>query len=86
MHIITRKRLNDFAEKYPEAQSALHRWYKLMKSRNFNSFGVFPVRVHAMSRRLMYGGLSKANNRRIANDVTRNFYIKDRLGNRSGAV
>ena len=46
MHIITRKRLNNFAEKYPEAQSALYRWYRLMKSENFASFAelreVFP--------------------------------------------
>ena len=46
MHVITRKRLNDFAEKYPEAQSALHRWYKLMRSGNFASFAelreIFP--------------------------------------------
>ncbi|OHC13563.1 MAG: hypothetical protein A3K25_06525 [Planctomycetes bacterium RIFOXYB12_FULL_42_10] len=38
MHIITRKRLNDFAEKHPDAKSALQHWYKLMKFRNFKSF------------------------------------------------
>jgi len=46
MHVITRKRLNDFAEKYPEAQSALIRWYRLMKSANFAYFAelreIFP--------------------------------------------
>jgi len=46
MHIITRKRLNDFAEKHPDAKSALQHWYKLMKSRNFTSFAdlraIFP--------------------------------------------
>ena len=38
MHIITRKRLNDFAEKHPDAKYALQHWYKLMKFRNFKSF------------------------------------------------
>jgi len=46
MHIITRKRLNDFAEKHPDAKSALQHWYRLMKSRNYASFAdlrvVFP--------------------------------------------
>jgi mRNA interferase HigB len=46
MHIITRKRLNDFAEKHPDAKSALQHWYRLMKSRNYVSFAdlraVFP--------------------------------------------
>lgn len=39
MHIITRKRLNEFAEKHPSAKPSLQRWYKLMKKRNFDSFG-----------------------------------------------
>ena len=38
MHVIARKRLNDFAQEHPGARSALHRWYKVMKSRNFTSF------------------------------------------------
>ncbi len=38
MHIITRKRLNDFAEKHPESRSALEHWYKTMKKANFTSF------------------------------------------------
>lgn len=46
MHIITRKRLNDFGERWPEARSALAHWYGEMKRRNFGSFaevrGVFP--------------------------------------------
>jgi mRNA interferase HigB len=31
MHVITRKRLNEFADKFPDAQSALARWYATMK-------------------------------------------------------
>lgn len=46
MHIITRKRLNDFATRYPDTKSALQQWYRLMKSRNYSSFvdlrSVFP--------------------------------------------
>lgn len=38
MHIITRKRLNEFALKYPETESALARWYQIVKLNNFNSF------------------------------------------------
>jgi mRNA interferase HigB len=38
MHIITRKRLNDFAEIHPETKSALQHWYKLAKGKNFSSF------------------------------------------------
>jgi mRNA interferase HigB len=38
MHVITRKRLNDFADKYPETRTALARWYRSMKQNNFESF------------------------------------------------
>ncbi|MCP4548584.1 MAG: type II toxin-antitoxin system HigB family toxin [bacterium] len=41
MHIITRKRLNDFAAAHPETHSALERWYRLAKRRNFSSFEDF---------------------------------------------
>ncbi|OFW31424.1 MAG: hypothetical protein A3J28_07185 [Acidobacteria bacterium RIFCSPLOWO2_12_FULL_60_22] len=47
MHIITRKRLNEFAARHPETRSALQRWYREMKRRNFSSFAevraVFPA-------------------------------------------
>ena len=46
MHIITRKRLNDFAARFPDTRSALVHWYRLMKSGGFHSFahlrGTFP--------------------------------------------
>jgi mRNA interferase HigB len=32
MHVITRKRLNEFAEKYPETKTALAHWYSLAKA------------------------------------------------------
>ena len=38
MHVVTRKRLNDFAEQYPEMKSALVHWYRIAKSRTFGSF------------------------------------------------
>lgn len=38
MHIITRKRLNEFARKYPDAKTSLEHWYKLVKRGRFHSF------------------------------------------------
>ena len=38
MHIITRKRLNEYVEKHPDAKPGLEHWYRLMKSRDFSSF------------------------------------------------
>jgi mRNA interferase HigB len=38
MHVITRKRLNDFAERYPDAASSLAHWYRLAKTNDFASF------------------------------------------------
>ena len=47
MHVITRKRLNEFAEKYPESKSALAHWYTLAKRNTFSNFAqlkaVFPT-------------------------------------------
>lgn len=46
MHIITRKRLNDFVGEHPETRSALEHWYSNMKRRNFASLAevrrIFP--------------------------------------------
>ncbi len=46
MHIITRKRLNDFADRHPEAHTSLEHWYRLMKTASFGSLNelrqVFP--------------------------------------------
>lgn len=38
MHVITRKRLNEFAEKYPESKNALAHWYALAKRNTFLNF------------------------------------------------
>jgi mRNA interferase HigB len=38
MHVITRKRLNEFVEKHPEAETALSRWYRLVNKADFASF------------------------------------------------
>ncbi len=37
MHVITRKRLNEHAIKYPETNNALAGWYRHMKQSNFAS-------------------------------------------------
>ena len=46
MHIITRKRLNEYAALHPNASAGLTHWYKLMKSGSFTTFAelrtVFP--------------------------------------------
>lgn len=38
MHIITRKRLNEFADNYPETRTALAQWYEQVKKNNFGNF------------------------------------------------
>jgi mRNA interferase HigB len=38
MHVITRKRLNEFANRYPETKTALVHWYRLIKQGRFSSF------------------------------------------------
>ena len=38
MHVISRKRLNEFAERHPEAKSSLAHWYHLMKRNDFSNF------------------------------------------------
>ncbi len=47
MHIITRKKIVDFAKNYPECATALNAWYKIVKHANFRNFAelrnVFPA-------------------------------------------
>ena len=38
MHIITRKRLLEFAQKHPDCSSALEAWYRIVKRTDFDSF------------------------------------------------
>ena len=38
MHIITRKRLNEFAEKHPAATNGLAHWYRALKRNNPANF------------------------------------------------
>jgi mRNA interferase HigB len=46
MHVISRKALRQFGEKYPDSETGLIRWFKLMNSANFQTFeelrSVFP--------------------------------------------
>jgi mRNA interferase HigB len=37
VHIISRKKLNEFAEKHPDANPSLARWYRLANQLNFAS-------------------------------------------------
>jgi mRNA interferase HigB len=47
MHVISRKRLNEFAEHHPDAKPSLANWYQLIKRREFSDFvelrAVFPA-------------------------------------------
>jgi mRNA interferase HigB len=38
MHVITRKRLNEFAARYPETTNALIQWYTIIKQNDFSTF------------------------------------------------
>ncbi|MCB0035279.1 MAG: type II toxin-antitoxin system HigB family toxin [Anaerolineales bacterium] len=38
MHIISRKALRDFWERYPNAETPLLRWYQIVRETNFESF------------------------------------------------
>ncbi len=38
MHIITRRRLNEFAAQYPDVKNALKQWYETVKKNNFANF------------------------------------------------
>jgi mRNA interferase HigB len=38
MHVISRKRLNEFAEEHPDTKSSLAHWYALAKRLNFADF------------------------------------------------
>lgn len=46
MHVITRKRLNEFAQLHRDCESALAKWYRLVRKGTFDSFvelrSVFP--------------------------------------------
>lgn len=38
MHIISRKTLRAFWEQYPDSQTALTRWFKIVQKTNFSNF------------------------------------------------
>jgi mRNA interferase HigB len=38
VHVITRKRLNEFADKHPDARASLARWYRITRKRRFLNF------------------------------------------------
>ena len=38
MHIVTRKRLLEFAHKHPDCSAALESWYRIVKRTDFNSY------------------------------------------------
>jgi mRNA interferase HigB len=38
MHVITRRRILEFGEKYPDSQASLNTWYRLMDKGTYGSF------------------------------------------------
>jgi mRNA interferase HigB len=38
MHIVTRKALIQFWDKYPDSQTALQRWFKIVQKTDFQNF------------------------------------------------
>ncbi len=38
MHIITRKRIQEFVVQHPDSQSSLESWYRIMAHTDYNSF------------------------------------------------
>lgn len=50
MHVITRKRLNEFAENYPETENALAGWYRLIKHNNFANFADLKMKFPAVDK------------------------------------
>ncbi len=38
MHIITRKRLNEYVAKHPDAKSSCEHWYRVMKKSEHSNF------------------------------------------------
>jgi mRNA interferase HigB len=38
MHVITRKRIQDFVAKYPDSRTSLETWYRIVKHAEYNSF------------------------------------------------
>lgn len=38
MHVITKKRLEQFVKIHPNCRNALETWYRIVKNNNFNSF------------------------------------------------
>jgi mRNA interferase HigB len=37
MHVITRKRLNEFADRHPDARAALAHWYGIVRRHDFGT-------------------------------------------------
>ncbi len=38
MHIITRKRIVEFIQNYPDSQTSLDNWYRIIKKTTYHSF------------------------------------------------
>jgi len=86
MHVITRKRLNDFAARYPETRTALAHWYGLMKHSSFASFAelraIFPAADQVGKLTVFNIGGNKARLVAAIHDNRRRIYIRAVLTHR----
>ena len=64
MKLVTRRRLIEFAQEHPNAESALDHWYRIVKRTNFDSFAelrkTFPSADHVGKFTLFNIGGNKA--------------------------
>ena len=65
MRAITKKRLEDFGEQYPDAKPSLKFWYDVIKSNNFHT---------AQEVIQVFKGADYVGNDRIVFNITRNKY------------
>jgi mRNA interferase HigB len=83
MHIITRKRLNDFAEKHSDAKPGLQHWYRVMRASDFDSFAalreVFPAADQVGKLTVFNIGGNKARLVTAIHYNRRKVYIRDIL-------
>ncbi len=80
MHIITRKRIVDFSNKYPDCASALDSWYRILKHSTISNFAelkaVFPSADQVEGLTVFNIGGNKARLIAAIHDNTQRLYIR----------
>lgn len=80
MHIITRKRIIDFAGKYPDCGNALESWYRIIKHSTISNFAelreIFPSADHVEGFTVFNIGGNKARLIAAIHYNTQRLYIR----------